>query len=61
MNKEPVATIAGVQAAVAAVLVLLVSFGVPLTQDQQVAILGVAATVLPLVFAVWTRSKVSPQ
>lgn len=61
MNKEPVATIAGIQAAVAAVLVLLVSFGVPLTQDQQVAILGVAATVLPLVFAVWTRSKVSPQ
>jgi len=61
MKTEPVATIAGIQAAVAAVLTLLVSFGVPLTQDQQVAILGVAATLLPVLFAFWTRSKVSPQ
>lgn len=60
MKTEPVVTIAGIQAAVAAVLTLLVSFGVPLSQEQQVAILGVAATVLPVVFAAWTRSKVTP-
>jgi len=60
MKTEPVVTIAGIQAAVAAVLTLLVSFGVPLSQEQQVAIMGVAATLLPVLFAIWTRSKVTP-
>lgn len=60
MKSEPVITIAGVQACVAAVLSLLVAFGVDITQEQQVAVLGVAATVLPVLFAIWTRSKVTP-
>ncbi len=60
MKNEPVVTIAAVQATVAAVLALLVAFGVELSQEQTTAVLGVAAAVLPLVFAVWQRSKVSP-
>ena len=60
MNKEPVITIAAIQATIVAVLSLLTAFGVDLTQEQQVAIVGVAGTVLPLIFAVWARSKVTP-
>lgn len=60
MKNEPVLTVAGIQAAVAAVLGLLVAFGVELNADQQTAIIGVAAIVLPLAFAVWARSKVTP-
>ena len=60
MTNEPVLSIAGIQAAVAAVLTLLVSFGVTLTEAQTAAILGLWATVGPLLFAVWTRRKVTP-
>jgi hypothetical protein len=60
MRNEPVLTIAGVQAAVAAVLSLLVAFGVELTQEQTVAVLGVCGTVLPILFAIWARGKVTP-
>ena len=60
MNNEPVLTIAGIAAAVGAVLTALTAFGVDLTPDQRAAILGVWATVGPLLFAVWTRRKVTP-
>lgn len=55
---EPALTIGGVGAAVAATVTLLVSFGVPITQEQTVAILGVVASVGPLVAAVLIRRKV---
>lgn len=61
MTNEPVLTIAGIAAALGATLTLLTSFGVDLTPDQRAAILGLWATVGPLVFAVWTRRKVSPK
>jgi len=51
-DREPVFVVAFVQA----LLALLVSFGVNLTADQVAAIL----TFLPLVLALWVRSKVSP-
>ena len=59
-EREPAVVIGTVTAAVAAVLALLIAFGVDLTQDQQVAILGVIAGVGPLVSAVLTRRKVTP-
>jgi hypothetical protein len=42
------------------VLSLLVAFGVELTQEQTVAVLGVCGTVLPILFAIWARGKVTP-
>lgn len=60
MTREPVLSIAGVAAAVGAVLTLLTEFGVDVTDGQRAAILGLWATVGPLVFAVWTRRKVTP-
>lgn len=60
MNKEPAVVIGTVTAAVASIIALLVSFGVDLSQGQQVAILGVIAGVGPLAVALITRSKVVP-
>lgn len=60
MNREPLVTVATITALVAAVLGLLVSFGIDLTKDQQNAILAVAAVVAPLVVAAFARGKVTP-
>ena len=60
MKNEPAVSVGSITAAVAAVLVLLVSFGVPLSDDQQKAILGVVAVVAPLLGAVLIRGKVTP-
>ena len=59
-TKEPLVTVAGVTAGVTAVLGLLVAFGVPITQEQQVAILAVVAVVAPIVVAVIGRRFVTP-
>ncbi len=47
--------------AVDAILVLLVTFGVPISTDQKTAIDGVLAAVLAIVAAIATRSQVSPK
>lgn len=60
MNREPLVTVASITAGVAALLTLLVAFGVDLSGDKQTAILGVAAVVAPLIVAAVTRSKVTP-
>lgn len=60
MNREPLVTVATITALVAAILGLLVSFGIDLTKDQQNAILAVAAVVAPLVVAAFARGKVTP-
>ena len=57
---EPAVTIGAITAAVAAVLALIVAFGVSLTPEQQVAILGIAAVAAPLIVALITRGKVTP-
>lgn len=46
---EPVISTATVTSAVTALVALLVAFGLPLTDEQQVAILGATAVVAPLV------------
>ena len=60
MSREPLVTVATITALIAAVLGLLVSFGIDLSKDQQNAILAVAAVVAPLVVAAFARSKVTP-
>jgi hypothetical protein len=60
MDREPLITRAGITAAAAAVVAVLVAFGLDLTDDQQRAILGVVAVAAPLVVAVVTRHKVTP-
>ena len=60
MKKEPAITIGTISAAVAAVLALLVAFGIPVTDDQQTAILGVVAALGPIVTGLIVRRKVSP-
>lgn len=58
MNNKPVMTAGGVSAAVAALIALLVSFGLPISEDQTNAILGLVAVAAPLVTAYLTRHKV---
>lgn len=63
---EPVITTAGITAAATALIALIVAFGVPLTDAQTEAILGVVAVAAPLVVIIarrWTtpRSRVVEQ
>ena len=60
MKNEPLVTVATITALVGAVIGLLVAFGVPLTSDQQTAILGVTTVAAPLVVALFVRSRVTP-
>lgn len=41
-----------------AVLALLVAYGFDISQEQQVAILGIAAVLAPVIAGIVTRSKV---
>lgn len=58
MNREPSVIIGAISAAVAAVLVLIVSFGLHITDDQQSAILGVIAPVGLLIASGVIRGRV---
>ena len=60
MRKEPAITVGTVSAAVAAVLTLLVAFGIDVTEEQQTAILGVVAALGPIVTGLLIRRKVTP-
>lgn len=60
MKREPVLTISSITSLIAAVLTLLVVFGVKLNGEQQSAILGVAAIAAPLVVALVSRPRVTP-
>lgn len=60
MEREPVITSATITGAVAAVLALVVAFGLSITSEQETAILGVTAVVAPLVVGVLSRPKVTP-
>lgn len=54
-TREPVVTTAGVVAGVTALLALVIAFGLPLTAEQQTAILGVTAVAAPLVVTIARR------
>lgn len=60
MSSEPLVTVASITAGVAAIIALLVSFGVPVTPEQQTAILGVVAVVAPIIVAIVARGSVTP-
>lgn len=60
MSREPLVTVSTITALVAAVIGLLVAFGIDLSKDQQTAILGVVAVAAPLVVAAFARGKVTP-
>ena len=60
MNNEPLWTVAGITAAVTALIALLTAFGLDLTEAQSNAILGVVAVLAPTVVALVARSKVTP-
>lgn len=57
-KREPLLTIAGVTAGVTATITLLVSFGVNVTDEQQIAILSIVAVGAPVLVAVVGRTKV---
>lgn len=58
-RNEP-ALVSGITAAAAALVTLVVAFGLPLDDVQQNAILGVVAVAAPVIAALVTRSKVTP-
>jgi hypothetical protein len=57
MDTEPVLATASIIAALAAVLAVLVAFGVPLTHTQTETLLALFAIAGPIVSAVWGRTK----
>ena len=60
MKYEPLISISSIVAAATAVVALLVAFGVPLTEDQKVAILGLVGVLAPVIVALVTRGRVTP-
>jgi multisubunit Na+/H+ antiporter MnhG subunit len=57
-STEPALSVGAVAAAVGAVLALLISFGVDLTESQTKAILGVVLVAGPVALAAITRARV---
>jgi hypothetical protein len=60
LARRPLITTATVAALVSAVLALLTSFGVPLTDAQQAAVSGLAAVLAPLFVALVGHQLVTP-
>ena len=60
MKKEPLATKSVVVAAVTALIGVVVAFGLPLSTEQQAAILALTAVVAPIVLALFARKDVTP-
>lgn len=59
-SEEPAVWIAGVGAIVEALVVLLITFGVPITGEQKGAINALVTVILTLVTGVLIRSQVTP-
>ena len=60
MNTEPAVTIGSIVALVAAIITLLVAFGVDVTAEQRDAILSVVAIGGPIAAGLLIRRKVTP-
>ena len=60
MKYEPLISISSIVAGATAIVALLVAFGVPLTEDQKVAILGFVGVLAPVIVALVTRGRVTP-
>ena len=57
-ENEPLLTVGSITAVVTAAIALLVSFGLPISDGQQTAMLRILAVVVPLVVAFIARRKV---
>lgn len=55
---EPAALVATITGAVTAGIALLVAYGFDISNEQQVAILGVVAVLAPVIAGIVTRGKV---
>ena len=60
MKYEPLISVSSIVAAATAIIALLVAFGVPLTEDQKVAILGLVGVVAPVIVALVALGRVTP-
>ena len=60
MKREPLLTVAAVTAVATALLGLGVAFGLPVSDDQQAAILAAVAAVAPIVVGLIARRYVTP-
>jgi hypothetical protein len=58
--RNPGKTSGGIGAAVAVLITLGVSFGLPISLDQQSAILGAVAVIVPLVVGWWADRRTTP-
>jgi len=56
-STEPVLSAGTITAVATAVLALLVSFAIPVSDAQQTAILGVVAVAAPIIVGIWGRNK----
>lgn len=54
-NNEPTLTVSGISAAVAAIIALLVAFGLNLSVEQTAAIMGVVSVLAPIAVGVIAR------
>lgn len=57
-STEPLWSVASLTAIATALIALVTAFGLPLSAEQQAAILGVVAVVAPIVVAVAGRGRV---
>ena len=60
MEREPLLTKASWVALVTAVIAVAVAFGLPLTDEQQKALIALAGVLAPVAAAVWARGQVTP-
>lgn len=60
MGREPVISTSLVTSCMTASFAVLISFGLPISQDRQSALLGLAAVVAPVIAALFTRGLVTP-
>lgn len=60
MTREPLLTKASWTALVMAVIAVAVAFGLPLTDEQQKALIALAGVLAPVAAAVWARGQVTP-
>jgi hypothetical protein len=56
--KEPLVKVGGFVGLIVAVFAVAVSFGLKISDDQQSALLGLAAILAPIVTVLWGRLKV---
>lgn len=57
-QREPAVSVGLILTAITSLFAVGVAFGLPITDDQQTAILGLVAAVAPIVAAVLIRGKV---